>query len=115
MFLISGCTAKKIWFAIRHGARLPEENIISKIKHLFKLRNQILRHCKSNKICNLSKVQIKRLKKWNTTLTNKSEPRKLVTEGENELFDLGYRFQSRFPNLIPKKIDNSTIRVCIYI
>ncbi|XP_044015601.1 multiple inositol polyphosphate phosphatase 1-like isoform X2 [Aphidius gifuensis] len=105
-----GCTAKKIWFMIRHGARLPEPNILSETKNLQLLRDQILTKCNLSK-CNLSTVQINRLKNWKTQFTEASQPRMLVKEGEQELFGLGQRYQSRFPNLMPKKFTNQTIKL----
>jgi len=37
---------------------------------------------------------------------------KLAVEGENEMIDLGERYQARFPYLMPETFNNQTYKVC---
>lgn len=50
------------------------------------------------------------LRDWKITFS-KDDIAKLAEEGENEMIDLGERYQSRFPSLMPEVYDNRTYRV----
>lgn len=52
------------------------------------------------------------LKKWKPAFTS-NDIMKLAAEGENEMIDLGERYQARFPSLMPEVYSNQTYRVCV--
>lgn len=102
------CQAIKIWKIIRHGTRLPGKKVLTLMKDLPDVRNEIVANCEANN-CDLSKATISRLKNWKFKLTDKDAMR-LAEEGEDELIGLAERYQSRFPKLMPEKFNNETFK-----
>lgn len=49
---------------------------------------------------------------WNLQITQ-HDMMKLAPEGENEMIDLGERYQARFPSLMPEAYSNETYKVCL--
>ncbi|XP_046838609.1 multiple inositol polyphosphate phosphatase 1-like isoform X2 [Vespa crabro] len=97
----SGCKPKKIWLILRHGTRYPgKKNVPHMIKNLPELQKIILNNYKMNKT-NLSHDTIIKLSNWKLRFT-KNDMMNLAKEGENEMIDLGERYQSRFPNIMPE-------------
>ncbi|KAF7417554.1 hypothetical protein HZH68_000207 [Vespula germanica] len=96
-----GCKPKKIWLVLRHGTRYPgKKNVPNMIKNLPELQKIILNNYKMNKT-DLSRDTIIKLNKWKLKFT-KDDMMNLAKEGENEMIDLGERYQSRFPTIMPE-------------
>ncbi|CAK9812393.1 Multiple inositol polyphosphate phosphatase 1 [Anthophora quadrimaculata] len=105
----SGCEPKKIWLVIRHGTRYPGKKYISSmIERLPQLQKIILDNYERNKT-DLTEEDAASFKDWKISF-NEDDIMKLAEEGENELIDLGERYQSRFPTLMPEVYDNQTYR-----
>jgi hypothetical protein len=81
------------------------------IDELPQLQHIILENYK-NGTTNLSANDAALLKKWRPSVVL-SDMMKLATEGENEMIDLGERYQTRFSSLMPDIYDNQTYNVCI--
>lgn len=65
----------------------------------------------------LSHDTIIKLNKWKLKFT-KDDMMNLAKEGENEMIDLGERYQSRFPTIMPETYHKKSYKVfmlCIYI
>lgn len=104
-----GCTAKKIWIILRHGTRYPgKKQTAAIIKELPRLQHIILENYHNNKT-NLSENTAALFKEWKVSVTKK-DVMNLAQEGENEMIDLGERFQSRFPSIMPDVFSNKTYR-----
>lgn len=82
------------------------------IEKLPKLQKIILDNYKENE-SEFTDEDIDLFKGWNITF-NEDDIMKLAEEGENEMIDIGERYQSRFPTLMPEIYDNQTYRVKIY-
>lgn len=103
--VFEGCIPLKFWSMIRHGTRNPSANIIRSMnERLPTLRDEIVRMHKDSKgtLCNNTLIE---LSKWTPHLQEVDE-KKLTHEGEDELLELGERFQKRFPELLPDKYSN---------
>lgn len=83
------------------------------IEKLPKLQKIILDNYKENE-SEFTDEDIDLFKGWNITF-NEDDIMKLAEEGENEMIDIGERYQSRFPTLMPEIYDNQTYRVKIYM
>lgn len=59
------------------------------------------------RLCNEDK---RLFQEWASHLSD-DEEKNLVAEGEDELIDLGERYQNRFPGLLSDQYENSTYRV----
>jgi len=104
------CIEKKIWLILRHGTRYPGKKYIPRmINELPQLQHIILKNYENNKT-NLSAGDAALFKKWKLSLTQR-DMMKLATEGENEMIDLGERYQARFPSLMPETFINQTYKV----
>lgn len=82
------------------------------IEKLPKLQKIILDNYKENE-SEFTDEDIDLFKGWKITF-NEDDIMKLAEEGENEMIDIGERYQSRFPTLMPEIYDNQTYRVKIY-
>lgn len=82
------------------------------IEKLPKLQKIILDNYKENE-SEFTDEDIDLFKEWKITF-NEDDIMKLAEEGENEMIDIGERYQSRFPTLMPEIYDNQTYRVKIY-
>lgn len=103
---------KKIWLILRHGTRYPGKKYIPRmINELPQLQCIILENYENN-ITSLSTDDAALFKKWKLSITQRNMM-KLAVEGENEMIDLGERYQARFPSLMPEAYNNQTYRVCI--
>lgn len=103
---------KKIWLILRHGTRYPSKKYIPRmINELPQLQRIILENYENN-ITSLSSVDAALFKEWKPSFTQRNMM-KLTTEGENEMIDLGERYQARFPSLMPEAYNNRTYKVCI--
>lgn len=71
---------------------------------LYKFKDQIIR---KSHLCDKDK---KAFTAWESYL-NEDEEKNLVAEGEDELIELGERYQMRFPDLLSEQYDNSTYKV----
>lgn len=104
-----GCISRKIWLILRHGTRYPGKKYIpSMIEKLPKLQKIILDNYKENE-SEFTDEDIDLFKGWKITF-NEDDIMKLAEEGENEMIDIGERYQSRFPTLMPEIYDNQTYR-----
>lgn len=107
--MYEGCHPMKIWSMIRHGTRNPSNDIIRRMNdHLPSLRDKIVLHHKEGK-GSLCGDEVRQLSKWAPGL-EESENKKLTHEGEDELIELGERFQKRFPELLPEIYSNSSFK-----
>lgn len=79
------------------------------INELPQFQHIILKNYENN-ITNLSAGDAALFKKWKLSLTQR-DMMKLATEGENEMIDLGERYQARFPSLMPETFNNQTYKV----
>lgn len=82
------------------------------IEKLPKLQKIILDNYKKNE-SEFTDEDIDLFKEWKITF-NEDDIMKLAEEGEDEMIDIGERYQSRFPTLMPEIYDNQTYRVKIY-
>lgn len=82
------------------------------IEKLPKLQKIILDNYKENE-SEFTDKDIDLFKEWKITF-NEDDIMKLAEEGEDEMIDIGERYQSRFPTLMPEIYDNQTYRVKIY-
>lgn len=71
---------------------------------LYKFQDQIIR---KSHLCDKDKEAFTA---WESYL-NEDEEKNLVAEGEDELIELGERYQMRFPDLLSEQYDNSTYKV----
>lgn len=102
---------KKIWLILRHGTRYPGKKYISRmIDDLPELQHVILQNYK-NGATNLSADDAALFREWKLSFV-RGNTMKLAVEGENEMIDLGERYQARFPSLMPEAFNNQTYRVC---
>lgn len=53
-----------------------------------------------------------KLRKW-TPQIDESEHKILAHEGENEMLELGERYQNRFPEVLPEIYSNSSYKVIV--
>lgn len=103
------CVEKKIWLIFRHGTRYPGKKYIPRmIDDLPELQHVILRNYE-NGATSLSADDAALLKKWKLSFVQ-GNMMKLALEGENEMIDLGERYQARFPSLMPEAFDNQTYK-----
>ncbi|XP_018045713.1 PREDICTED: multiple inositol polyphosphate phosphatase 1-like [Atta colombica] len=103
------CVEKKIWLIFRHGTRYPGKKYIPRmIEDLPELQHVILKNYK-NGATNLSADEAALFKKWKLSFTQ-GNMMKLAVEGENEMIDLGERYQARFPSLMPETFNNQTYK-----
>lgn len=79
------------------------------IEKLPKLRQIILDNYETGKT-DLTAEEADLFKNW-TIIFIEDDIMKLAIEGENEMIDLGERYQSRFPTLMPEIYDNKTYKV----
>lgn len=82
------------------------------IEKLPKLQKIILDNYKGNE-SEFTDEDIDLFKEWKITF-NEDDIMKLAEEGEDEMIDIGERYQSRFPILMPEIYDNQIYRVKIY-
>lgn len=80
------------------------------ISELPQLQHIILKNYENN-MTSLSVDDAALFKKWKLSFTQR-DMMKLATEGENEMIDLGERYQARFPSLMPETYNNQTYKVC---
>ncbi|PBC26190.1 Multiple inositol polyphosphate phosphatase [Apis cerana cerana] len=105
----SGCISKKIWLLLRHGTRYPGKKYASSmIEKLPKLKKIILDNYKENKT-KFTKEEAVLFKEWKISFSE-DNIMKLTEEGENEMIDIGERYQSRFSNLMPEIYNNQTYK-----
>lgn len=101
---------KKIWLILRHGTRYPGKKYVPRmIDDLPELQHVILKNYK-NGVANLSADDAALFRKWKLLFAQKNMM-KLAVEGENEMIDLGERYQARFPSLMPEAFNNQTYKV----
>ncbi|XP_011642707.1 multiple inositol polyphosphate phosphatase 1 isoform X1 [Pogonomyrmex barbatus] len=104
------CVEKKIWLILRHGTRYPGKKYVPRmIDDLPELQHVILQNYE-NGATNLSADDAALFKKWKLSFA-RGQMMKLAVEGENEMIDLGERYQARFPSLMPETFDNQTYKI----
>lgn len=81
------------------------------IDELPRLQHIILKNYK-NRATNLSADVATLFKQWKLQFAQRNMM-KLTPEGENEMIDLGERYQARFPSLMPEIYSNETYKVCL--
>lgn len=81
------------------------------IDELPRLQHIILKNYK-NHATNLSADVATLFKQWKLQFAQRNMM-KLTPEGENEMIDLGERYQARFPSLMPEIYSNETYKVCL--
>jgi hypothetical protein len=102
---------KKIWLILRHGTRYPGKKYMPHmIDDLPELQHVILKNY-ANGVINMSADDVALFRKWKLSFAQGSAM-KLAVEGENEMIDLGERYQARFPILMPEAFNNQTYKVC---
>lgn len=95
---------------LRHGTRYPGKKYASSmIEKLPKLKKIILDNYKENKT-KFTKEEAVLFKEWKISFSE-DNIMKLTEEGENEMIDIGERYQSRFSNLMPEIYNNQTYKV----
>lgn len=105
----SDCEEKKIWLIMRHGTRYPNKKYIPFMtSELPRLQRIILKNYENN-ATNLSTDVAALFRQWNLQITQR-DVMKLALEGENEMIDLGERYQARFPSLMPEEYSNKTYK-----
>lgn len=93
------------WAVIRHGTRNPSKLVIRAMNtDLYKFKDQIVQ---KGLLCDADKNLFK---DWESLLSE-DEEKNLVAEGEDELIDMGERYQKRFPDLLSDRYENSTYKV----
>lgn len=103
------CEEKKIWLILRHGTRYPGKKYVPRmIDELAEWQNVILKNYQ-NGATNLSAADAALFRKWKLSFARGSVM-KLAVEGENEMIDLGERYQARFPSLMPETFNNQTYK-----
>ncbi|XP_024878234.1 multiple inositol polyphosphate phosphatase 1-like [Temnothorax curvispinosus] len=103
------CVEKKIWLVLRHGTRYPGKKYIPRmIDELPELQNVILNNYDKG-ATNLSADDAALFRKWRLSFA-RGHMMKLAVEGENEMIDLGERYQARFPSLLPEDFNNQTYK-----
>ncbi|XP_076549353.1 multiple inositol polyphosphate phosphatase 1 isoform X1 [Osmia lignaria lignaria] len=108
-FEYSGCSPTKIWLILRHGTRYPgKKHVPAMIEKLPKLQEIILDNYQKNKT-DITSEDAASFAEWKITFTE-DDMMKLTEEGENEMIDLGERYQARFPTLMTEIYDNQTYR-----
>jgi len=96
---------------LRHGTRYPGKKYVPRmIDDLPELQHVILKNYE-NGATNLSVDDAALFRKWKLSFA-RGNMMKLAVEGENEMIDLGERYQARFPSLMPETFDNQTYKVC---
>ncbi|XP_011868019.1 PREDICTED: uncharacterized protein LOC105562094 isoform X2 [Vollenhovia emeryi] len=104
------CVEKKIWLILRHGTRYPGKKYIPRmIDDLPELQHVILKN-HANGATNLSADDVALFRGWKLPF-GRGHMMKLALEGENEMIDLGERYQARFPSLMPEAFDNRTYKI----
>lgn len=99
-----GCEAAAFWLIARHGTRNPGDDDIL----LMKLRGPVLRDeivwLHGEGAGDLCQADVDRFVAWDFNLTVADES--LLTEsGKLELFEMGHRFRSRFPDILALPFD----------
>lgn len=79
------------------------------IDDLPELQHVILKNYE-NGATNLSADDAALFRKWKLSFAERNMM-KLALEGENEMIDLGERYQARFPSLMPETFSNQTYKV----
>ncbi|XP_011883684.1 PREDICTED: uncharacterized protein LOC105570842, partial [Vollenhovia emeryi] len=103
------CVEKKIWLILRHGTLYPGKKYIPRmIDDLPELQHVILKN-HANGATNLSADDVALFRGWKLPF-GRGHMMKLALEGENEMIDLGERYQARFPSLMPEAFDNRTYK-----
>ncbi|XP_076386855.1 multiple inositol polyphosphate phosphatase 1 [Megachile rotundata] len=108
-FEYSGCSPTKIWLIIRHGTRYPGKKYIpTMIEKLPKLKQIILDNYKINKT-SITEEDAALFANWKVKFTE-NDMMKLAEEGEDEMINLGERYQARFPTLMTEIYDNQSYK-----
>ncbi|XP_065217797.1 multiple inositol polyphosphate phosphatase 1-like [Planococcus citri] len=98
-----GCEVKKLWAVLRHGTRTPGKETTDFIKNrLPKIRDLIVTSSKNDDSCDINSF-----KKWNFH-AELDDQKTLTHTGEDEMINLGERFGSRFPKILPEDWYNSS-------
>lgn len=104
-----GCSPKRIWLFVRHGTRTPGQKTVNKMNTLLTaFRDEILSN-HDNERGNLCDDTLIKLRKWSSPF-DASEHKILAHEGENEMLELGERYQNRFPDVLSEIYSNSTYK-----
>ncbi|XP_058458852.1 multiple inositol polyphosphate phosphatase 1 [Malaya genurostris] len=92
---IDGCRITKTWGLFRHGTRNPSRKVIEGMNSdLVSIRDEILQH---RKLC---KKELELFERWQPALEPDQE-KLLVTEGADEMFQIGRRFRQRYAGALP--------------
>lgn len=111
LFFLVGCSPTKIWAMVRHGTRYPEEDEIDDmLNKLPKIQEKILDNLPSGGTSEINSTIIKLFDSWESQV-DQDDVEVLTPEGEEELFFLGQRYQTRFPSLLSKTYSDSSYRV----
>ncbi|KAK3930957.1 Multiple inositol polyphosphate phosphatase 1 [Frankliniella fusca] len=108
-FEFEGCKPLKFWSMIRHGTRYPSVKIIKRMNDRLPVLRDLIVKVHEDGRGNLCEGEIHQLLKWTPQLKEEDE-KKLTHEGEDELLELGERFQKRFPELLPETYSNSSYK-----
>lgn len=103
------CKPLKFWSMIRHGTRNPSEKIIKQMNARLPVLRDLIIKIHTEGRGDLCDNEIRQLLKWTPQLKEEDE-KKLTHEGEDELLELGERFQKRFPELLPETYSNSSFK-----
>uniref|UniRef100_A0A1B6KA08 Multiple inositol polyphosphate phosphatase 1 n=2 Tax=Graphocephala atropunctata TaxID=36148 RepID=A0A1B6KA08_9HEMI len=95
---VPGCKPLQLWLVCRHGTRYPGYNSFQWFDNLKVIRDGIVINYIANKTT-LCSADIENLKAWQFDV-NTTEANKLTSQGRQDLYELGQRFRSYFPELL---------------
>ncbi|XP_031619129.1 multiple inositol polyphosphate phosphatase 1-like [Contarinia nasturtii] len=108
-FVVPNCTPEKIWFYVRHGARLPTTREMNRFVNLEDLRDKIIENYKKNTqpkygaMCDRDLILLKKWK-WNRNITTEYDEH-LTVQGWNEVKYIAQRFKELFPTIFKTSYD----------
>ncbi|XP_046683038.1 multiple inositol polyphosphate phosphatase 1-like [Homalodisca vitripennis] len=95
---VPGCKPLQMWLVCRHGTRYPGSHSIKWFQNLEIIRDQIVANYYEKKTT-LCQEDVDNLKTWSFNM-KKSEADQLTDQGRQDLYGMGQRFLSYFPELL---------------
>ncbi|XP_051859555.1 multiple inositol polyphosphate phosphatase 1-like [Drosophila albomicans] len=115
-FNVPGCKATKMWIYHRHGTRLMEKDDIEKSKRLGELRDLIKGNYDkmqtspdTNTLCDADLDELQKWR-WNSSITVDLDEH-LTEQGYEDLRNSAKRYQSYYPELLPRTYNSTYYRV----
>uniref|UniRef100_A0A8D8PKH4 Multiple inositol polyphosphate phosphatase 1 n=2 Tax=Culex pipiens TaxID=7175 RepID=A0A8D8PKH4_CULPI len=99
---LEGCRVTKTWGLFRHGTRNPKTEVIDAMhRDLVEIRNEILQH---KRLC---RRELELFRAWTPArLDPDSDEKLLVSEGADELREIGRRFRRRYGRALPERYNS---------